>query len=383
MSKTGSFILDAVQATAARYAAESAAHEEAERLRQEQIEALWPEVRAILGPLADESDVVLMCDYFPTSVEYQVRPHIWRGAVSFTLTRQQSAFSVNWQVSAFDRVAGWCKSAEDWLIRPWTDFLAALHQAAMDRLPNLVDAAGADLARAETEEEARDAHAELVRLAPERAAEWDALLAERLAIHEAESARAAEREEDFAAYIRDLRVWREKYEEALAGNRAEADLLQQEYDAPFIRYEVAFVAAPAADDDADEAPYVFTAWATSNEPDADGYWSIYTDDGIVRRRLARVLWVGERIAARAAETPGPWRFSVWFEPAGQWVHCPREAPAACKWLTAEATGNRFTPLPEEPAVTDYGEVFADGLTAEERRRINWVIGDMKRAGIPF
>lgn len=344
---------------------------------------MWPEVRAILGPLAEESDVVLVCDYFPTSVEYQVRPHIWRGAVGFTLTRQQSAVNVNWQVSAFDRVAGWCKSAEDWSMRPLTDILAALHQAAMERLANLIDAAVADLARAETEEEAGDAHAELVRLAPERAAEWDALLAERLAIHEAEAERWAERLEDFAAYLRDLRVWRTSYEHVLASNRHQVATIQSYYDTLFTRYELAFAAADVdRDSPLSTEPTIYKVWASAAEPDATGYWLVYDTDRIVRRRFTNVLWVSEAIRQNVtAAGEGPWRASVYVERAGRWIHC---LVGHRRGLVDDLSSATYLdPLPEEPAVTDYGNVFADGLTADEYRRINEVIGDMERAGIPF
>ncbi len=197
----------------------------------------------------------------------------------------------------------------------------------------------------------------------------------------ADARRAAAREEDFTAYIRDLRLWREKYEQTLAGNRWRLAELQEKCNVAFGRYEVAFVAVTPDDDEEDDEPYVFKAWAADNQPDMHHYWDVYDNGRVVKRQLMRVLWVGERIIESVIEAGrGPWRKSIWVEEAGQWLH----TLAGDKGMSFRARHSVwFSSLPEEPSVTDYGEVFADGLTADEYRRINEVIGDMERAGIPF
>ena len=204
--------------------------------------------------------------------------------------------------------------------------------------------------------------ATLMRYAPEREAEWQALA-------DAAVERRIEREAAVDAYVQTLTAWRARYEKTLAENRVTVAGAQRALDEEFIRYEVAYAAVG-------DEPYRETAWAIDPDPEEGGWWSIFDNGNVVRRRLLRPLWVGEVVTQKLSEAgAGPWRRSYYVHDAGVTVYY-------LPWGVAELRqlDKTVMPLPAEPEPPAW---VRDGLTDGEWERINEVTRGMARVDIPF
>lgn len=174
------------------------------------------------------------------------------------------------------------------------------------------------------------------------------------------------------AYVAALGAWRVAHERALSENRMTVARAQAALDKEFDRYEVAY----AAVGDGDDKPYRETAWADAPEPDLDGYWNVFDNGNLVRRRLLRPMWVSEAVTEKLSEAGnGPWRRAYYVHDAGQSVYyLPWDGVELHRQLKTR------TPLPAEPEPPAF---LSDGMTAVERGRIAEVTRGMARVDIPF
>lgn len=235
----------------------------------------------------------------------------------------------------------------------------------MTSMAALIETAQAQRQALEAERVARQAR-EAEILEASKAAEWDAAQA---AWQQRRDARAAAVD----AYVEKLAAWRAKYERTLAENRRVVAGAQRALDEEFTRYEVAY----AAVGDADDEPYRETAWADHPEPEEGGYWAVYDNGDLVRRRLLRPLWVSEAITQTVSQAgEGPWRRAHYIHDAGVTVYY-------LPWGTVELhrqLDKTITPLPAEPEPLEWAR---EGLTAAERERIAAVTRGMAHVDIPF
>ncbi len=348
-----------------------------ERSAQRRAEALLPQARAILGRIGEEADVVVETAG-ATYGTFRVTPHVWHGLVSFRLSKVQDESFWRfqpWHGGGFHRV----QTAADWTGELATQ-LMSLHEAFEKKRDERIKNALALLARTDTaDDEAMRCRLDLLDLAPERGTEWEAAFAEWVRRRDAEAEAAAQREGQFLMYLAALAAWREGYEATLRDNRAAAERIQADANERFTRYEVAYASAADGEYD-DEEPYLARAWAYDDKPDKRGYWTLYESGRLVRRRLMRAAWVGEGVAQTVIDAGhGPWRAAVYVEEADKVIYClPWYVDVVTERVRAEMTA-----LPEEPRITDWGDEFAGGWTADEHRRYAETVGDMRRAAVPF
>lgn len=230
------------------------------------------------------------------------------------------------------------------------------------------------LAKARETREAKRQQYEAVEAAAqaEKRQRIDEAVAEARAIVEPALEGIAARAAAFDAYIAILGAWRVEYERILTDNREMVQIINDRYDYRFDRHEVAY----AAVGDEDDEPYRETAWAADG-PDEDGWWRLYEDGRVVRRRLLRPLWVGDVVREKLSKAgAGGWRRAIFAHDAGESIYClpwdEGEARQAMKSLVY--------PLPAEPSLP---EELRDGLLTAERERINEVTRGMARVEIPF
>lgn len=335
------------------------------------------ELRALLGEgVADQMEIALVSYDLEWNgqvynTRYRLKPRAWNGLVSFDIYRQYR--EQVWRFIYEDRhlrdeyVDAGVEPDQLWARPGILAMLAQLQARYEQARDNGIALALARLSEDENvnDPDAADAHAELLRLAPERAVEWDAALAKWQQSRDG-------RQVAFDAYVGALRVWRSDYEAALAHNRATVAAAQQQLNNQFSRYEIAYA---AVGDDADE-PYVERVWAALPAADVYEYWLLYEGGCVIRRRLLRPMWVGEEAFQKLDEAgAGPWRNAIYVHDAGVSLYClPWDEERAREMLLSIA------PLPGEPTPPEW---VRDGLTADEHRRINEVVGGMARADIPF
>jgi hypothetical protein len=346
------------------------AAEDAEREREEQKAAeAWQARQAALIAEAQTlvGEVLGPCRIEPADEgidTFTVTPDLWRGLVTLRVWRVMDKWFCDHGYSPGGRA--------DWNDPEAARFLVEMHRRFEERLVATIDwrqqALGATLLQSVVAESL----AQLLALAPERDAEWRALA-------EAARARIAQREAAMDAYVAALAAWRADYEAALTDNRQALDEIRSFADQEFYRYEVAY----AAVDDDDEADgvgrYVEMAWAADPTPDEKGYWALYVDGRVVRRKLLRALWVGEVVIETVSEAGrGPWRATVYAPDAGESVACLAQVAGD---IRSEVNG-RMRRLPAEPSPGRFG-LGGSEWTAEERQRVNDVTAGMARADIPF
>ena len=350
-----------------------------ERTRERYAEKMEPAARAILGPLAEECDLSVeeMIASAPGYIRFRVVPHVWHGLAAFKLVKSDE--EQFWRFSA--RTNENVYAPEDWTtMRNLVQALDELHHMFEGRRDERIRDALQRLSWTDTaDDEAMRCRLDLIDLAPERATEWEAAFTEWVRRRDAAAADKWAREIAFDAYILVLAAWRKGYEATLRDNREIVARTQRDFNQSFTRHDVAFVAVGDGKYD-DEYRYPDRAWAMKDKPDKRGYWTLYEDGRLVRRKLMRVLWVGEGITQTVVEAgPGPWRASIYADDAGQSIYClPWHVDPVNERIRAELMA-----LPEEPRITDWGEVFAEGWTAEEHRRYAETVGDMQRSGILF
>ena len=378
-----SVILDLVRKSAAEAAERRLQAElvdaDRERTRQRYAEKMEPEARAILGPLAGECDLTVeeVMAGAPGYIRFRVAPHVWHGLAAFKLVKSDE--EKFWRFSA--RTNEEVSSAVDWTTkRDLIRALDELHHMFEERRDERIRDALQRLSWTDTtDDEAMRCRLDLIDLAPERENEWQAAFAAWVERRDALAADKWAREIAFDAYMLALAAWREGYEATLSDNREIVARTQRDFNQSFTRHDVAFVAVGDGKYD-DEYRYPDRAWAMKDKPDKRGYWTLYEDGRLVRRKLMRVLWVGEGVTQTVVEAgPGPWRAAVYADDAGQVIFClPWHVDPVTERIRAELMA-----LPEEPRITDWGEEFAQGWTADEHRRYSETVGDMQRTGIPF
>ena len=365
-----SVILDLVRKSAAeRKLRAELVEADRERMRRAYAQKMEPEVRAILGPLANECDLGVE-EVAPGAsgyIRFRVVPQVWKGLVTFILVKGEEEKC--WRFSG--RTNELVYAPEDWTTkRELVRSLGELHQLFEQRRDQRISDALARLARTDTaDDEAMRCRLDLIDLAPERGNEWAMAFAAWVERREARAAAERERAAAFDAYIEALAAWRREYEQALEANRQAVRDIQIDLDAEFTRYEVTY----AAVGDEDDYPSEARAWTLDEFPDERGYRRLFEDDGrVARRRLMRALWVGEPITQRVLGAgPGPWRMGVYAVWAGTFVYCLPWDAATARNLIEQHTKR----LPGQPAAWSFdGD---GGMTAEERRRIGEALDGME------
>ena len=277
--------------------------------------------RAVLGTLADEAEVALTgWLHEPT---FAVAPREWHGLVIFDIRRHSgTAWTVRFPQRPQSRYT--LNEAADWY-GPLAEYVAEMQAFYENRRDDEIAYASEGLRDADTLYDAMDHHANLMRVAPQRAAEWDAALEAWRAESARKDAAAVERARAFDDYIAALAAWRAEYEAALAANRAAVGRIQAEL--------------AATDDGREQAEVV----------QHDGYAML----AVIRRHITHVDDAGMSL-------------SYW----------PDEMYDVKRRLEEE-----IVPLPEQPDLRTFGAF--GGLTDAERRRIDETVGDMQIAGVPF
>jgi hypothetical protein len=341
-----------------RLAGDEAARARRERNLAENIAVVRGIVEPVLGA----------CDITPSRdpLYLDVTPRVWKGLVRFIARPERG---VVWKLIHAN--AGECllDSPDGWEGIEALAFLDGLDEWFRKMLVGQIGGMRIRLTAAVNAEAIMNALADLMTFAPERVDEWDALAAE---VSERINARAAAVD----AYVEALTQWRAEYEATLAANRAALSEIQTTFDNnEFTRREVCYTAV-GVDGSSEAARRRETAWAFG-DVDVQGYWSLFEDGGTVRRRIPGLLWLGEPITQRLSEAgPGPWWVAVFSWETGQPVYClPWDRQRAFA-----ALDERILPLPVEPSPPEF---FSDGLTADERKRINEVTNGMARVDIPF
>ena len=295
-----------------------------------------------------------------------VKPVVWQGLVWFQM----------WQSNGND--GPWrCITGNGSIYADWNEpvvarFLVELQHGFEQKRAAILGDRRARLLDARTEADVAETLEALAHYAPERQAEW-------VELADAARARVAARAAAVDGYVAALAAWRADYEAALTANRQELDEIRRFADQEFYRYEVAYVAVGDDEEEDSESRYVETAWAADPGPDEKGYWALYVDGRVVRRKLMRVLWVGELVIETVAEAGrGPWRHTVYAPNAGESVACLARVADDIR----RAVNGRMRSLPVEPSPQAFG-LGGSEWEAEERQRINAVTAGMARADIPF
>lgn len=352
----------AAEAKRADYEARSAA---AQAQAQHELDEAVATVRDLVEPALGRCDIDGKAPHLGGLASLVVKPAVWKGLVQLVVHQMTGAWRVE-RVGSSDTFFVLRHSAAEWETVEALEFLAATDNLFQERRDQAVVWQTANMATTRSETVARETHAELLKLDETRAEEWDALLAAALD-------RIAAHAEVMDAYVQALGEWRRKYERILNENRKTAEGAQRALDEEFERYEVAF----AAVGDDDDEPYRETVWAIEPDPAEGGYWSIFENGNIVRRRLLRPLWVGEAIIQTLSEAgAGPWRRSYYVHDAGMTVYY-------LPWGKVELhrrLDRAIEPLPAEPTPP---QELRDRMTAAEQARINEVTRGMASVEIPF
>jgi hypothetical protein len=349
----------------ARWQEQEAERAAAQAERQRRFGEAVAQARAIVEPALGECGI----DGYDSSanVRLLVTPRVWKGLVTFDM---ETEFDGAWKLSGAN-VTFYLFGPDEWELSggplAWLEAMAGLFR---ERCEAALVWYTANIAATRDETVARETHAQLLVLDETRAEEWDALLAAALD-------RIAARAAAIDAYVQALGEWRYEYEKTLAANRATVADIQPRFDDEFDRAEIAYAAVADVDEYGEVQPYRETAWVWDNASNVDGYWLVFEGGQVVRRRFPSLLWVGETITQRMTEAgPGPWRAAVHAYEAGQPVYC---LPCYIH-LVREELDRRMVALPAEPTPPAF---LGDGLTAEERERINEVARGMARVEIPF
>lgn len=280
--------------------------------RREFIDLARSELRGLLGALLDEMDVTVVAAEAGTGyANFRLRPWTWRpdlhggfygyrrasGAWYLRLHDDSDAASL-----ALDEpIVPGETAAAVWLAKQQGGYEAAVDKRVQSLAVRLNPANN----RIETDPEAAaKMRNEMEALRPERAAEWDALLAawdaDRQAKIEASVAAAAEQDAALALWRERLEEYRDESAAAVAHNTVLVEALRKRVSGAtiFVR-EIEY--AVVADDGEGRYVETRTAWATGSG-DAwvtatDGRWRPWTYRHIVR--------VGEEKAFTAADPDAP------------------------------------------------------------------------------
>lgn len=349
------------EAREARWQKQEAERAAAQAAWQQEVDKAVARIRAIIEPALGKCDFVVH-DYDHNIRQFTVTPRAWKGLVKAVIEAEPGGM---WKLI---HPNGKCYLSElaEWESPAALESLAAMDDLFQERRADAVKVLCGRLALARDTATIMNILADLMAIAPERVDEWDALGADA-------SERIAARAAALDAYIQALGEWRREYERILNDNRETVAGAQRALDKTFERYEVAF----AAVGDDEEEPYRETAWAVEPDPEEGGYWSIFENGNIVRRRLLRPLWVGEEIVQTLGEAgAGPWRRAYYVHEAGMTVYY-------LPWHKVEMhrqLDKTIEPLPAEPTPP---ALLGDGLTAAEHERIAEVTRGMARVEIPF
>jgi hypothetical protein len=353
---------------AARVAADDAERERARRaelaVEQVQQDALLATAREIVESALGPCDVVREWGW---TNRFLVKPVVWRGVVEFSIW----AYDGRWYCGRH----GQDSVPADWENLDAARFLVRLQRSFETRLAQDIGYGVDRLTAARSHAAAAEALAALLKLAPERADEWNAL---------AEEVRAgiAQREAAVDAYIAALGDWRAKRQGSQEFNKELLAEAQARLDREFERCE-ASVFYRAVDEDGVNCIHDSRIWLLDAE-DAhgyaelgDGYYRVFDSGRIEVRKLFNVAWIGAPVRQRLMEAGyGPWRATVYFDDIGEKLY-------ALPWDVEEAhrlLDDRLEPLAEEPDPYDFG---LDGnWTAAERDRIE-AAGHTVRSDEPF
>lgn len=365
MTKLEELLAKAQVAQAAKRADYEARSAAAQAQAQAELDEAVATVRGLVEPALGRCDIDGKVAYLGALASLVVKPAAWKGLEQLFVHQMTGAWRVE-RVGSSNTFFVLRQSAAEWETVEGLEFLAAMDNLFQERRADAVKVLSNRLALARDAATIMNILAGLVAVAPERVDEWDALGADA-------SERIAARAAAMDAYVQALGEWRDKYERILNENRATVAGAGRALDKTFERYEVAF----AAVGDDEEEPYRETAWAVEPDPEEDGYWTIFENGNIVRRRLLRPLWVGEEIVQTLSEAgAGPWRRAYYVHEAGMTVYY-------LPWHKVEMhrqLDKTIQPLPGEPTPPAF---LGDGLTAAEHERIAEVTRGMGRVEIPF
>ena len=355
-------ILELVKATetaeAERQAAEAVA-------LQALLEARLADARTLLeSEVIGEYDIEVMRHDIDAAV-LRIAPRVWRGLAHFNMVTFRPG---NWQVKMEGAGDGfYVGSAEDWSQPYAVKFLVALHRQFERQHVSEVERFASRLVGSYAD--ADEAHAMLMKLAPERAAEWDAALAGRRQREEREAAEkrvAAEaRRQAFEAYLAALVEFREAYRAARAANRAAFDELKARVERPISVRDIEYAIVAQDDEGGRQAETrIVTAYAASGELIAGNGWTVI-ENGRSRAWVFRtVTRVSAAYEARPDQTEYSHLFLRRYNSFDALAFTERDEDevkavfAAMSW-------------PEEPRPSEFG-VF--DFSNEERRRIDDVLG---------
>ena len=362
-------ILELVKATETAEAQHKAA--EAEAL-QALLEARLADAGALLeSEVLGEYDIEVTRHDVDAAV-LRIAPRVWRGLAHFNMVTFRPG---NWQVRKEGAIDGfYVGSAEDWWSQPRAiQFLVELHREYERQHVFEVERFAGRLAG--NYADADEAHAMLMKLAPERAAEWDAALAGRRQREEREAAEkraAAEaRRQAFEAYLAALVEFREAYRAARTANRAAFDELKARVERPISVRDIEY--AIVAQDDAGGRQVetrIVTAYADSGQLQTGNVWTVI-ENGRTRVWVFRTITrVSAAYVARPDQTEYSHLFLRRYNSFDALAFTERDEDEV-KAVFAAMT------WPEEPRPSEFG-VF--DFSSEERRRIDDVLG---RADIPY
>jgi hypothetical protein len=265
-------ILELVKATEAAEIEREAA--EATAL-QELLEARMAEARAMLdSEVIGEYDIEVMRHDVDAAV-LRIAPRVWRGLVHFNMFTYKPG---NWRVKMErDDDDFYLGSAETWGKEHAIKFLVALHRqferqrvSEVERYSGRLDGNYGD---------ADEAHAVLMELAPERAAEWDtALEKQRKVVEEKEAAKRQaddDRRQAFGKYLAALVEYVAAREAARAANQATYQALKARVEAPVAVRDIEY-AVVAQDEEGGQHVETRTAlaYADSGEPHQGNTWTV-------------------------------------------------------------------------------------------------------------
>lgn len=340
-----------------------------------------------LGELADDFEIKPTSVGLNTGEEWGMHPRHWRldHAIRLTYSVARGVFELSLGLHTcivcerdtpfspedtenFFPLAAFLRRAEDWYQNAMDGCIAR----AMKKLVTVTDPGCRD-DRARVD----DALAELMRLAPERAAEWDALYAAWQTQHDALLAEQAATQAEYDAvlemYRQQMEAWADECAAVDEANRAAVAALQERVNKPVYVREIEY--AVVADNDA-YGPHVETRTAYGSAPEngavtADA-WTIiergrardWTFRNIVR--ISDILTVypaddpyNDTLFLRRATAFGLVAFSHVYE------------------HRVEEELKRLLPPPDEPALPaglEWGK-DVEKIASAARSRASWTAGD--------
>ena len=362
-------ILELVKATETAEAQHKAAEVAA---LQALLEARLADAGALLeSEVIGEYDIEVMRHDVDAAV-LRIAPRVWRGLAHFNMVTFRPG---NWQVRKEGAIDGfYVGSAEDWWSQPRAiQFLVELHREYERQHVSEVERYSGRLVG--NYADADEAHAMLMKLAPERAAEWDAALAGRRQREEREAAEkrasAEARRQAFEAYLAALVEFREAYRAARAANRAAFDELKARVERPISVRDIEYAIVAQDDEGGRQAETrIVTAYADSGQLQTGNAWTVI-EDGRSRVWVFRTITrVSAAYVARPDQTEYSHLFLRRYNSFDALAFTERDEDEV-KAVFAAMT------WPEEPRPSEFG-VF--DFSNEERRRIDDVLG---RADIPY